>query len=174
MRVEVWNCRDLGQCLTVRRLKEIHRVYLPDMLFLVETKKVDDYVRDIGSQLGYDQMKIVSPQGLSGEFLDLAQSDHRPLIVSIEYEGRVKRGQFRYDKRLAQDEDFVQTVVNFWTNRNQVHLEFSSKLKRCRREMAKWKRRHRVNAAEDIQMIHSQLDMALRDPHRASWEIKKL
>ncbi|CAA7016991.1 unnamed protein product [Microthlaspi erraticum] len=108
------------------------------------------------------------------EFLDLAESDHRPLMVSIEYENRVKRGQFRYDKRLAQDEDFVHTVAHFWSNTNHINPQFSSKLKLCRREMAKWKRSHRFNAAEDIQTIRCQLDIALRDPNRAAWEIRKL
>lgn len=44
----------------------MQRVYLPNMLFLVETKQKNDYVRDVGVILGYDDMCIVAPQSLSG------------------------------------------------------------------------------------------------------------
>lgn len=66
MRVDVWNCRGLGQRVTVQRLKELQRLYLPDLFFLIETKNKTDYVRDIAVYLGYDQMVLVPPQGLRG------------------------------------------------------------------------------------------------------------
>ncbi|CAA7018860.1 unnamed protein product [Microthlaspi erraticum] len=295
-------------------------VYLPDLLFLIETEQNDDYVRDVGVQLGYDHMQIVSPQGLSGglvvlwknffsvscisfdsrlvdlqvdykafqfylscvyghpipsqrnhlweklqriattrhgpwmmcgdfneilsnaekrggriraessfrnfrlmlqvcdmqdlnykdnmfswvgntrdgiveccldrvmansewrqafpasetEFLEIAESDHRPLIIYIEYEERRKRGQFRYDKRLAQEEDFVDTVKNFWHHKCSHVQDLRVQLRLCRTEMAKWKRRNRLNPAEDIQIIRAELDRAIRDPRVAAWQIRKL
>ncbi|CAA7047598.1 unnamed protein product [Microthlaspi erraticum] len=108
------------------------------------------------------------------KFLDIAESDHRPLLVIIEYEERIKRGQFQYDKRLCQEEDFVETVRHFWKHKSSHIQDFSVKLKVCRTEMAKWKRRHRFNSAEDIQTIRTQLDRALRDPTVAAWEIRSL
>lgn len=36
------------------------------MMFLIETKKDDDYVRSVGLELGYNDMCIAFPEGLSG------------------------------------------------------------------------------------------------------------
>ncbi|CAA7056111.1 unnamed protein product [Microthlaspi erraticum] len=108
------------------------------------------------------------------EFLDIGESDHIPMIMSIEYVERIKKGQFRYDKRLVQEEDFVNTVKDFWTNRTAQIQDLMVKLKNCRTEMAKWKRRHWFNAAEDIQLIRGLLDRAVRDPNVSVWELRKL
>lgn len=62
MRIAAWNGRGLGVDLTVRRLKEINRRFLPDILCLAETKQRDDYVRDKVCELGY----IVSHGWLTG------------------------------------------------------------------------------------------------------------
>lgn len=94
MRVEVWNCRGLGQRLTVRRLKEMQRLYHPDLLFLIETKQKNDYVRDIGVYLGFDQMVLVPPDGLSGGLavfwksyvsVSCISSDARLLDLNVQY-----------------------------------------------------------------------------------------
>lgn len=166
-------------------------MYLPYLLFLVETKQQNDYVRDIGVMLGYDDMCIVSPPWMmcgdfneilhqsekrggrikneesfksfrliiqvcgmgylkhkgnpfswvgrrraevieccldrvmvnsewrsaypesETEYLDLAESDHRPIMV-IEYEKQIRRGQFRYNKRLYMEDNLVDTVRRSW------------------------------------------------------------
>lgn len=59
--VETWD--NASQFNVQRRFRGL---YLQDMLFLVETKQKDDYVRDVCVWLGYDEMQIVSPRGLSG------------------------------------------------------------------------------------------------------------
>ncbi|XP_056847457.1 uncharacterized protein LOC108816806 [Raphanus sativus] len=66
MRTLAWNCRGLGIDSTVRRLKEINRKYLLDIICLSETKQQDDYIRDIGAQLGLFPSVIVTPQGTGG------------------------------------------------------------------------------------------------------------
>ena len=66
MKTICWNCRGLGIDLTVRRLKEINRMYLPDIICLSETKQQDDYVRDVGAQLGFPFSSIVTPVGVGG------------------------------------------------------------------------------------------------------------
>lgn len=53
MNTTVWNCQGLGIDLTVRRLNEIHKKYIPDMLCLLETKQKDDVIRGLACELGY-------------------------------------------------------------------------------------------------------------------------
>lgn len=51
------------------------------------------------------------------EYLELAESDHRPMIISIDYVQRVKKGWFRYDKRLFEEgEDTVSTAWSHTDN----------------------------------------------------------
>ncbi|KAG7556714.1 Ribonuclease H domain [Arabidopsis suecica] len=98
------------------------------------------------------------------EFLPIAGSDHAPVIIDIEEEVCVKRGQFRYDKRYAQTEDFVEAVQRGWQyGKTDDHGGIQDKLRVCRRELAKWKRKTRTNSAEKIQALKYRIDAAERD-----------
>lgn len=44
----------------------MQRLYFPDLLFLIESRQKNDYVRDIGVYLGFKQMVLVLPYGFSG------------------------------------------------------------------------------------------------------------
>lgn len=66
MKTACWNCRGLGNDSTVRRLKEIDRKYLMDIICLSETKQHDDVIRDVGAQLDCLNYVSVPPVGLSG------------------------------------------------------------------------------------------------------------
>ena len=66
MKTVCWNCRGLGIDSTVRRLKEINRLYLPDIICLSETKKEDDYIRDVGAQLNFPSYVSLLPVGSCG------------------------------------------------------------------------------------------------------------
>ncbi|CAA7037519.1 unnamed protein product [Microthlaspi erraticum] len=128
--------------------------------------------RDFKQIMNICDMKDI--QHKETEFLDMAESDHRPMIVTIAYEERRRRYQFRYDKRLTDHDDFVNTVKHHWVNCLSHIDDLSTKLGLSRKEMSKWKRRNRFNAAEEIQIIRSKLDKALRDHQVLNTEIKKL
>ncbi|XP_010436852.1 PREDICTED: uncharacterized protein LOC104720672 [Camelina sativa] len=49
----------------------------------------------------------------TAEFLEPIESDHRPIVVDILTETRVKRGMFRYDRRLADREGFMVRSVSY-------------------------------------------------------------
>lgn len=66
MKTACWNCRGLGNDPTVRRLKEINRLHLLDIIALSETKQQDSYIEDKGLEMGFSKFVTVPPNGLSG------------------------------------------------------------------------------------------------------------
>lgn len=109
------------------------------------------------------------------EFLPLAGSDHVPVIIDIEEEFQSKRGQFRYDKRYSSDTDFIDSISRGW-NIGTID-EFGgiqNKLRICRRELARWKKRHKANSTELIQTLKFQLDAAERNPSTSLREVQNL
>ncbi|KAG2310874.1 hypothetical protein Bca52824_022431 [Brassica carinata] len=87
------------------------------------------------------------------EFLEIAESDHRPLIISIEYTKKKRRGWFRYDKRLFRDQGLTQNLEGW-----------NSKLSQCRGTMVNWKKQNQTNAAVRIKDIRASIDQSVRDP----------
>lgn len=98
------------------------------------------------------------------EFLPIAGSDHAPVVIHIADECCVKRGQFRYDKRHYRSEDFIESVTRGWEKGNRdIHGDVHNRLRLCRKELARWKRRTRRNSADQIEILKHRLDAAQRD-----------
>lgn len=90
MRTACWNCQGFGNDLTVRRLKEISKKYLLDIICLSETKQDDDYMRDKGCELGFNNHVIVPPIGRSGglvvywkDHVDISLCFQSPNLVDL-------------------------------------------------------------------------------------------
>lgn len=66
MRILHWNCQGLGSPLTVPYLQDIRKVHKPDIIFLIETKNVDNVVYKLVKDLGYEHSFVVSAKGSSG------------------------------------------------------------------------------------------------------------
>ncbi|KAL1218824.1 hypothetical protein V5N11_033096 [Cardamine amara subsp. amara] len=75
---------------------------------------------------------------VEAKFLELVESDHRPLLVNICSETQVKRGLFRYDKRLFSREGFKEFIEAEWDQIPDT-LALLSKLKRIRKKISQWK-----------------------------------
>ncbi|GER24988.1 RNA-directed DNA polymerase-like protein [Striga asiatica] len=70
MRVLVWNCKGLGGPSTISQLKDNVRAYLPDFIFLSETKKKKSFVTTVCKNLLVgDRWKCVDPIGSKGGLL---------------------------------------------------------------------------------------------------------
>jgi len=72
MKTACWNCRGLGNDSTVRRLKEINRLHLLDIIALSETKQQDGFIQEKGLEMGFSKFVTVPPIGLSGGLVVLA------------------------------------------------------------------------------------------------------
>lgn len=66
MKTLSWNCRGIGNDLTVKRLKEMHNKNRPGILFLSETKNKKFMLQNIQVDLTYDQLFTVEPLSQSG------------------------------------------------------------------------------------------------------------
>lgn len=109
------------------------------------------------------------------EFLPIAGSDHAPVIIDIAEEFCVKRGQFRYDKRHFNSEDFAESVRRGWTRgRTDSNFGIQKKLIQCRKELSKWKRMRKTNSAEQIQVLKQSLDAAERDHSVPQYKVHQL
>ncbi|KAF8052300.1 hypothetical protein N665_1573s0001 [Sinapis alba] len=61
-----WNCWGLGNILTIRRLKKIYPSISTDIMFLMEKKNNDEFIKSKRESLQYPNFYYVPPIGLSG------------------------------------------------------------------------------------------------------------
>lgn len=64
MRIISWNCRGLRGSSTISQLKESIRLYLPDLLFICETKQKCGFVKTVCRNLRLGKRwDVVEPEG---------------------------------------------------------------------------------------------------------------
>ncbi|KAF8049515.1 hypothetical protein N665_2190s0002 [Sinapis alba] len=107
------------------------------------------------------------------EYLEIAESDHRPMVISIDYRQRRRKGFFCYDKRLAEDQNFVKSVIDTWEQTEFIR-GWNQKLSHCKGGIIRWKRSHQTNSAVRISEIRGLIDQALRDITVSSEHIQEL
>lgn len=92
-----------------------------------------------------------------GEFLEPIKSDHHPLIVKIMSTTPVKRGLFRYDKRLWEKEGFKEEIKQEWDSLP-FQSSVSSKITSLRKSISRWKRKHLTNSTVEIDLLKKDLE----------------
>ncbi|XP_010412393.1 PREDICTED: uncharacterized protein LOC104698678 [Camelina sativa] len=98
------------------------------------------------------------------EFLELLESDHRPVITTITSDFNPRQGQFCYDNRLLNREGFQDAINRGWNHQHLGHeTQLTSRLQECRKAIFSWKRRNKPNAQEEISILKNLLDKAHSD-----------
>lgn len=82
MSILCWNCRGLGHPKAVPSLKDLIRVYKPDIFFLIETLSHSNKIRDVCYLLGYDAYFTVAREGRSGGLVVIWKSSIQCNIIN--------------------------------------------------------------------------------------------
>ena len=118
-----WNCQGLGNVLTIRRVKEIHRSISPDVMFLMETKNSDEFIKSKFQCLHYEHQFSIPPNGLSGglylfwkEGVDISILDSSPNMIYtlITFKGCSSHVSFIYGAPA------VENRAAFWDKLSQI------------------------------------------------------
>lgn len=98
------------------------------------------------------------------EYLEIGESDHRPLVTYIRSEAGEPRRTFRFDSRMIDKEGFQNTVQRGWNGTGQTQLlqvPLCQRIARCRKHISQWKKTNRNNAEEKIGLLRGRLDRAM-------------
>ena len=96
-------------------------------------------------------------------FLEKLGSDQRLVLVKFINDQEVFRGQFRFDKRLADDPNCMEAVFNSWSgylSTNDADASSMVRLFNCRKAISCWKKTTEFNAKSRIKRLLKELDVA--------------
>lgn len=111
------------------------------------------------------------------EYLDIRESNNRPMVTYIAYEREEPRRIFRYDSRMKEKDGFSSSVARGWRGSGQTQLmdvSLHQRLIRCRNQISQWKRTNRTHAGERINLIRKRLDSAICSSSTSIQEKTKL
>ena len=107
------------------------------------------------------------------EFLEMGESDHRPLVTHLLVDRDMPRRFFKIDERCMNKEGFKDTVCRGWRGSGQsqlLQIPLVQRLSRCRQHISVWKRNNRMNAEEKIIILRRRLDMAMTSASSSTQE----
>ncbi|KAG7532893.1 Endonuclease/exonuclease/phosphatase [Arabidopsis thaliana x Arabidopsis arenosa] len=92
-------------------------------------------------------------------FLESFGSDHRPVLVKFINDHELFRGQFRFDKRMADNPACKDTISRSWSSKLSQGTNSSLfSLVECRRAISVWKQSSDSNAQRRILRLRKELD----------------
>ncbi|KAG7541952.1 Endonuclease/exonuclease/phosphatase superfamily [Arabidopsis thaliana x Arabidopsis arenosa] len=97
------------------------------------------------------------------EYLDFEGSDHRPIATYFDLKKKRKKGLFRYDRRLRNNEEVTQLIYENW--QGALIEKVDTKISRCRSAIIKWSRKKHLNSQEKINLWRGKLEVAMTDPN---------
>ncbi|CAA7031134.1 unnamed protein product [Microthlaspi erraticum] len=102
------------------------------------------------------------PSGRS-EYLKFEGSDHRPIVTIFDPLRKRKKGLFRYDRRLRNNEEVQSLVFKAWNTSATDAVE--TKITRCRSAIIKWNKEKHLNSKKLIEDCRNKLEEAIVSPH---------
>ena len=98
------------------------------------------------------------------EFVEIGESDHRPLVTFIAADREEPTRRFLFDGRIINKEGFTESVRRGWrgTGHSQLmQIPLVQRLNRCRQHISRWKRQNQNNVEERIGTLRAMLDKAV-------------
>ncbi|WZY80122.1 hypothetical protein YC2023_026506 [Brassica napus] len=127
-----WNCQGLGNVLTIRRVKELHRTLSPDIMFLMETKNSDEFIKSKLDSIQYPNYFSIPPVGLSGGLtllwkqgveIKIIESCAHFIDAEVVFKGTSSFVTFVYGEPVAGNRaDFWNTLTRVGANREEAWL----------------------------------------------------
>ncbi|XP_056845199.1 uncharacterized protein LOC130496777 [Raphanus sativus] len=96
------------------------------------------------------------------QYLEFESSDHRPLISFFDKGGKRKRGLFRYDRRLCNNEEAKKFIDE--TLRDDTREAVCDILANTRSAISLWNKTQQRNSKKQIEQKKLELDVALSSP----------
>ncbi|CAA7057124.1 unnamed protein product [Microthlaspi erraticum] len=92
-------------------------------------------------------------------YLEFEGSDHRPLLSLLEPHMKKKRGIFRYDRSLNENEEIKVIIEKAWNSSSRATVE--QRISTCRREISRWNHKHQQNSQKIIKEEKQKLEEAM-------------
>lgn len=86
-------------------------------------------------------------------------SDHKPVFSIFEPERKRRRGLFRYDRRLKDNEEVRNLVFDTWKSATGVTIR--DRISRVRRAIMEWSKAQGLNSSIAIEKKKEELERAL-------------
>ena len=97
---------------------------------------------------------------------DMWASDHRHFLIRFASEDEeYQRRRFYFDKRMADMEGFEDLVRRSWEGDGTPDARTATRIARCRREMARWKKVSGLNARDKIARLKLDLEAEVSKLH---------
>ena len=95
------------------------------------------------------------PSGRS-EYLRFEGSDHRPLVTSFDPKKKNRKGIYRYDRRLKDNEEVKTLVLEAWNSNSLASVDL--RISACRTAIIKWSKNQHLNSQKEISSLREQLE----------------
>ncbi|CAA7040352.1 unnamed protein product [Microthlaspi erraticum] len=92
-------------------------------------------------------------------YLEFEGSDHRPILSILEPHLKKKKGIFRYDRSMKDNQEITEIVTTAWNLSETAPV--MQRITNCRKAISKWNLEHHINSQEVIKREKANLELAM-------------